>query len=157
MLITTLTFGGAETQVVRLAIELKQRGWTVRIACLVDPDAYIGQLKDNDIETVSLGMPRGIPDPRAIWRLKQELSAFRPDVVHCHMVHANLLGRITRILRPVPALICTAHNLQERSEKGGGTWHKEFLYRITDSLADSTTIICQAAFDRYISVRRSML
>jgi len=53
----------------------------------------------------------------------------------------------------MPALVSTAHNLRETSEKGGPTWYKEMLYRVTDFLADRTTIICQAAFDRYVEVR----
>jgi glycosyltransferase involved in cell wall biosynthesis len=153
MLITTLTFGGAETQVVRLAVELKRRGWLVKVVCMVDPSAYVSQLADEQIEVESLRMPRGTPDPRGIWRLRGIVRAFRPDIVHCHMVHANLLGRVARLFCRIPALICTAHNLQERSEKGGGTWHKELLYRVTDFLADRTTIICRAAFDRYVKVR----
>jgi glycosyltransferase involved in cell wall biosynthesis len=152
MLITTLTFGGAETQVVRLAIELKRLGWLVKVACLIDPVAYVSQLAEEGIEAVSLGISRGVPDPRAIWRLRRLVYRFRPDVVHCHMVHANLLGRVTRVFCRIPALICTAHNLKETSEKGGGTWHKELLYRLTDFLSDSTTIICRAAFDRYVRV-----
>jgi glycosyltransferase involved in cell wall biosynthesis len=68
------------------------------------------------------------------------------------MVHANLLARITRLVCPMPALVCTAHNLRETSEKGGPTWHKEILYRLTDFLADRTTIICHAAFERYVEV-----
>ncbi len=153
MLITTLTFGGAETQVVRLAIELKRRGWLVKVVCMVDPSAFVDQLVDAQIDVESLSMPRGVPDPRGIWRLRHIVNAFRPDIVHCHMVHANLLGRFARLFCRIPALICTAHNLQERSERGGGTWHKEFLYRLTDFLADRTTIICRAAFDRYVKVR----
>lgn len=153
MLITTLTFGGAETQVVRLALELKRRGWLVKVICMIDPSAYVGQLAGEQIEVESLGMPRGVPDPRAIWRLRGIVNRFSPDIVHCHMVHANLLGRVARLFCRIPALICTAHNLQERSEKGGGTWHKELLYRMTDFLADRTTIICRAAFDRYVKVR----
>ena len=152
MLITTLTLGGAETQVVRLAIELKRRGWLVKVVCMVDPSAYVNQLVEEQIDVESLGMPRGVPDPRGIWRLRHIVNAFRPDIVHCHMVHANLLGRFARLFCRIPALICTAHNLQERSEKGGVTWHKEFLYRLTDFLADRTTIICRAAFDRYVKV-----
>jgi glycosyltransferase involved in cell wall biosynthesis len=153
ILITTLTFGGAETQVSRLAIELRRRGWAVRVVCMTNPDAFVQQLEDEDVEVTSLGMPRGIPDPRAIWRLRRIVRTFKPDIVHAHMVHANLLGRIARLFCPIPALICTAHNLRESSEKGGGTWHKELLYRMTDSLADRTTIICKAAFDRYVKVR----
>jgi glycosyltransferase involved in cell wall biosynthesis len=152
MLITTLTFGGAETQVVRLAIELKRRGWQVRIICLVDPSAYVSRLAEHGIGVSSLGMRRGVPDPRAIWRLRGQMTEFRPDVVHSHMVHANLLGRIARVVCPVPALICTAHNIQERSERGGGTRCKEMLYRLTDFLSDRTTIICRAACERYIRV-----
>ena len=119
LLITTLTFGGAETQVIRLAIELKRRGWLVKIVCLIDPSAYLNQLAEERIEVASLGMPRGVPDPRAIWGLRRIIRSFRPDIVHSHMVHANLLGRFTRLFCRMPALISTAHNLQERSEKGG--------------------------------------
>ena len=153
MLITTLTYGGAETQVVRLATELKLRGLRVAVACLVEPDAWVALLSKEGIDVYSLGMSRGVADLRAIFRLRALIKAFRPDLIHCHMVHANLLGRVTRLFCRIPALICTAHNLRETSEKGGPTWHKELLYRLTDFLADKTTIICQAAFRRYVQVR----
>jgi glycosyltransferase involved in cell wall biosynthesis len=73
-------------------------------------------------------------------------------VVHCHMFHANLLGRVTRLICSMPALICTVHNLRETSERGGSTVWKERLYRLTDALASRTTIICRAAFERYVHV-----
>jgi glycosyltransferase involved in cell wall biosynthesis len=152
IVITTLTFGGAETQVVRLASELKARGWTVSVVCLVKPTAYLSQLEQEQIEVHSLDMPRGVPDLRAVFRLASIVRDFRPDVVHCHMFHANILGRVARPLCHMPVLITTAHNLRETSEKGGPTWHKELLYRVTDPLADMTTIICNAAFERYIRV-----
>ena len=152
IVITTLTFGGAETQVVRLATELKLRGWKVRVVCLVKPNAYTSQLEQQDIEVHSLGMKRGVPDFRAVFRLSSQIRDFEPDIVHCHMFHANLLGRVTRLFCRMPALVCTAHNLKETSEQDGPTWHKELLYRITDPLADKTTIICDAAFERYIRV-----
>ena len=50
-------------------------------------------------------------------------------------------------------LICSAHSTREASTRGGPTWHKEFLYRITDKAADGTTTICDAGFDRYIRIR----
>jgi glycosyltransferase involved in cell wall biosynthesis len=152
MLITTLTFGGAEIQVVNLAIALKRLGWRTKVICMVDPDAYVGLLAPEGIEVESLGMQRGIPDLRAIWKLRRHVLQFRPHVLHCHMVHANLLGRVARIFCRIPVLVCTVHNIQERSEKGGGTWYKEFLYRVTDFLADRTTVICNAAFNRYVHV-----
>ena len=152
ILITTLTFGGAETQVVRLATELKMRGWTVCVVCMVKPTAYMSQLEAQHIPVHSLDMQRGVADVRAIFRLASLIREFRPDIVHCHMFHANLLGRITRLFCRMPALVSTAHNFRETSEQDGPTWHKELLYRITDPLADKTTIICNAAFERYVRV-----
>jgi glycosyltransferase involved in cell wall biosynthesis len=152
ILITTLTFGGAETQVVRLATELKMRGWKVCVVCMVKPTAYTSQLEEQQIPVHSLDMKRGIADVRAIFRLASLIREFRPDIVHCHMYHANLLGRVTRLFCRMPALVCTAHNFRETSEQDGPTWHKELLYRITDPLAHKTTIICNAAFERYVRV-----
>jgi len=152
ILITTLTFGGAETQVVRLVTELKMRGWSVCVVCMVKPTAYMSQLEAQHIPFHSLDMKRGVPDVRAVFRLASLIRDFRPDIVHCHMFHANLLGRVTRLFCRIPALVCTAHNFRETSEQDGPTWHKELLYRITDPLADKTTIICNAAFERYVRV-----
>ena len=150
MVVTNLTFGGAETQVVRLASEFKVRDWQVCIATLVGPDAYVSQLENQGIDIYALGMRRGLPDPRAIARLRSLVKRFSPDVVHCHMFHANILGRVTRLFCRMPALVCTIHNLRETSERGGPTGYKELLYRLTDRLASKTTIICRAAFDRHV-------
>ena len=66
--------------------------------------------------------------------------------MHNHMVHANLLARVARIFYRIPVLISTAHNIDE-----GGRW-REIAYRLTDSLADLTTNVSQAAVERYIRV-----
>lgn len=152
MLITTLTFGGAETQVVRLSRELKKSGFEISVASMIAPDAYVSELQQSGIPVDSLGMKRGVPDVRAIFRLASLIQRYKPDIVHSHMYHANILGRITRLVCRIPVLVCTAHNYKESSEKGGPTWHKELFYRLTDRLADRTTIICKAAYERYIRV-----
>jgi len=122
------------------------------VVCMVNPTAFTDVLQSAGVPVYSLDMPRGIPDPRAVRKLAALVRECRPDVVHSHMVHANLLARATRLFAPMPVLVCTAHNLREESEKGGPTWHKELLYRVTDSLADETTIISHAAYQRYVSV-----
>lgn len=152
ILVTNLTFGGAEAQVVRLAGELKARDWEVAVVSLVEPEAHLAQLEKMCVSHFTLRMKKRIPDPRAVLRLSRLIREFQPGVVHCHMFHANILGRICRIITRIPVLVCTVHNLRETSERGGPTWYKELLYRLTDRLADTTTIVCQAGFERHVKV-----
>jgi glycosyltransferase involved in cell wall biosynthesis len=152
VVITTLAVGGAEAQAINLAVKLKELNWQVAIACLVDPMFDVTHLTRQGINVHSLNMRTGVPDIRAVFKLRTLIKGFQPDVVHCHMFHANFLGRITRLVCRMPVLICTAHNIRETSRRGGPTWHKELLYRATDRLADQTTIISRAAFERYVRV-----
>lgn len=64
--VTGLVRGGAETQVKQIAIGLAQRGWQIEIASLLPPQAYVEELALAGVAVHSLGMRRGIPDPRAI-------------------------------------------------------------------------------------------
>lgn len=145
-LITGLAYGGAETQLVRLATRLKRRGWEVRVVSLMPPQAYVEELEATGIPVFSLGIQRKLPDPRPILRLAQLIREWRPHIVHSHMVHANFLARLVRFLAPIPVLICSARNISE-----GGRF-REIFYRLTDSLCDLTTQVSQAGLERYVQV-----
>jgi glycosyltransferase involved in cell wall biosynthesis len=144
--------GGAEGQVAQLALEFLARNWEVCVVSLTELAPGVLESSPKPLTIRSLHMQRGVPDVRAVFRLRSILRDFRPDIVHCHMYHANILGRITRLVCPIPALISTAHNTRETSTDGGATWHKELLYRLTDPLSDQTTIICNAGYKRYLKV-----
>jgi glycosyltransferase involved in cell wall biosynthesis len=141
---TGLSLGGAETQLVNLATRLKKRGWDIQVVSMLPPKAFIEEFDGGGIPLETLNMRRGIPDPRAIFRLVRILYRLRPDIVHSHMVHANLLARITRIFYKLPVLISTAHSINE------GGWWRDITYRMTDSLADLTTNVSKLAVERYI-------
>jgi len=143
---TNLAFGGAEAQLVRLAIRLKARGWEVRVASMLPPTAYAEELQEVGIPVESLGMRRGVPDPRGLVRVVDVIRRERPQVVHSHMVHANLLARLAHLLVRVPVLVCTAHNINE-----GGRC-REWAYRLTDFLCDVTTQVSRAGLERYVRV-----
>jgi glycosyltransferase involved in cell wall biosynthesis len=144
--LTGLAYGGAETQLVRLATRLKSRGWEVSVVSLMPPKAYVEDLEAAGIPVFSLNIRRKLPDPRPVLRLARIIRKWQPDVVHSHMVHANLLARIVRPLAPFPVLICSARNIDE-----GGRL-REFLYRLTDPLCDLTTQVSQAGLERYVRV-----
>ncbi|MBL8231425.1 MAG: glycosyltransferase [Bryobacterales bacterium] len=143
LLTTGLAIGGAEAQVALLARSLRQRGWQVGVVSMIPPRAYATELEGDGIVVNSLGMRPGIPDPRGLLRLRSLLRRFRPHVLHCHMVHANLLGRIARLFTAVPVVVSTAHSIHE-----GGTW-RDLAYRATDWLSDVTTNVSQRGLHRY--------
>lgn len=147
LLTTGLHSGGAERQVVDLAKELKRRGWSVSVISMLPKGALAQELEDCSIPVKSLEMLAGVPDPRAIFRLRRLVREQKPDLIHSHMVHANLLARVARLFKFVPACICTAHSMNE------GSRFREIAYRFTDSLAYATTIISQEAARRYSKVR----
>jgi glycosyltransferase involved in cell wall biosynthesis len=144
--INTLGWGGAESQVIDLAVRFQSRGWTVAVATLVDQAERRGALEEAGVEVHTLGMTRGVPDIRAVFRLIRLIRNFRPTVVHSHIVHANLLSRVARLFCSIPLLISSAHNMNE-----GGRW-REVAYRLTDRLTDLTTNVSRVAVERSIEV-----
>ncbi|MEJ2288796.1 MAG: glycosyltransferase [Deinococcales bacterium] len=142
---TSMMTGGAETQVFLLARELRRRGHDVAIVSMREPEAYQTELAALGIPLVSLGMQRGVADPRAVLRLAGEVRRRQPDVVHSHMVHANLLTRLTRLLAPMPVQVSTAHNLTE-----GARW-RDLAYRLTDPLCTLTTNVCPECVERFVA------
>ncbi len=143
LLTTGLAVGGAESQVVLLAKSLLRKGWRVEIVSMLPPSAFQQTLDEDSIPVLSLDMRPGIPDPRAAFRLARHLKTSRPHVLHCHMVHANLLGRLIRPFVRIPVVISTAHSIQE-----GGRW-RDLAYRATDPLCDLVTQVSQAGARRY--------
>lgn len=143
-MITGLGVGGAERQVVDLADSMVRRGHEVLIVYLTGP--CLTMPEERSIRIVCLEMrksPLGMM--HAIVALRRALDGFRPDVVHAHMVHANLLARITRLACRIPRLVCTAHNTNE------GGWHRMLAYRLTDWLSDVNTNVSQEAVDAFVA------
>ncbi len=137
--------GGAEQQVLDLALSFHGRGWQVRMVSMVPPSALPPEIGAAGIEVTSLAMKRGRPWPGGLRRLIAILKQYRPHVVHCHMTHANLLGRVARAFQPVPVLVCTLHGMRMYSVKGRFTWFRELGHRLTDRWSNLTTTVCRAA------------
>ena len=144
---TSMGMGGADSQLIAAAQELRTRGHEIRIVSLTALGPMGEQARQLGLPTESLEMRRGIPDIRGLLRLSRMVRAWRPDVVHSHMVHANLMARALKVMAPVPVLISTIHNIYE----GGALLMAG--YRWTNGLVDRMTIISEAAAERFIRER----
>lgn len=141
---TSMGMGGADSQLMAAAQELRSRGHEVMIVSLT-PLGQMGlESRELGIPTQSLEMRRGFPDPRGLVRLASLVRSYRPDVVHSHMVHANLLARALRLVVPVRALVSTIHNIYE----GGAL--RMAAYRWTNALVDHMTAVSEAAAQRFV-------
>lgn len=69
---------------------------------MTQPGAMAHKIEETGIPVHSLKMKKGIPDVRAVLRLRFIANLMRPDIIQCWMYHANLLGLM--MLRPKATL-----------------------------------------------------
>jgi len=141
--ITGLGVGGAERQVCSLADQFAKLGHSVLL--IVMTGDIVSHPREPSIDIVLLKMtksPLGIL--RAYFKARRLIAIFKPDVIHSHMIHANLFSRLLRLTTPFQRLICTAHSINE-----GGKM-RMLAYRFTDGLCDLTTNVSQEAVDKFI-------
>jgi glycosyltransferase involved in cell wall biosynthesis len=145
LLSTSMGMGGADKQLLSAAQEMRSRGREVLIVSLTPLGPMGQEARSLGIPTESLEMRRGIPDPRGLVRLGRIVRTWRPDVLHSHMVHANLMARLIRMFVRIPAVVSTIHNIYE-----GGRL-RMLAYRLTNGMVDHVTIVSEAAADRFVA------
>lgn len=109
-LITSLDVGGAEQALLRLCRGLAARGYRQEVIVMLPPGAIAAALADAAIPVHSLGIRRGWPDPRGLWRLVRRLRRSRPDLMMTWMYHADLLGTLATPVCGVPHLVWNLRN-----------------------------------------------
>jgi glycosyltransferase involved in cell wall biosynthesis len=132
-LIASLAYGGAERQLAQVAVGLRERGWNVRVISMMEPQGYAAQLATENVEVVTLGMRRGKPDLRALFRLLG-LFKSRPIVLTNFMYHADVLGRVAGRIANVPHIVSCIRN-----EQFGGQW-RDIILRLTRPLVDINVV-----------------
>jgi len=138
LVITSLGVGGAERLVTNLADRFVESGHQVWLVHF-HGEAELSPT-DPRVELVNLHMrrnPMGVL--AAMLSFRRLMKKLEPDVVNSHLVHANILTRLLRLVTPIPKLISSAHNT---NEEGRG---RMLAYRLTDRLADLSTNVSKEA------------
>jgi glycosyltransferase involved in cell wall biosynthesis len=133
--------GGSERHLLTLLPALRARGVDARFLGLDDgdPDPFYAQLDSLAVPYDRLPAPRDL-DPVLLGRMARLLRRQRPDIVHTHLVHADVYGGLAAIAAG-STLVSTKHN--DDPFRRGSFRHLERLFArraariicITDALA----------------------
>ncbi|MCY1229749.1 D-inositol-3-phosphate glycosyltransferase [compost metagenome] len=137
LLCTGLKTGGAEQQVAGLTQAFVRDGHDVAIVSLT-PGCEVTLPASATV--VHLNMRKTVTSMvRALRQLNRFVRQWQPQVIHAHMVHANLLARILAAVTAAPPVICTAHSARE-----GGRL-RMLAYRLTDRWAALNSHVSESA------------
>jgi glycosyltransferase involved in cell wall biosynthesis len=126
--------GGAERQAMLLAKGLRRRGWQVSVVALSGSGgAAAAELRDCGITFTSIGMRKGLADPRGWIRFHRWLKCEQPDVLHAHLPHAAWLCRWSRLAAPVRVVIDTLHSSStgKSGRRIGYAWSRRLPDHVT--------------------------
>lgn len=141
-LITSVDIGGAEMQLLYLAKSLEKRGHKCFVVSLCEPKVIVEKFTSIGIRVYSLGMKKSIPNVCTIFRFSEILKKHEPNIIHSHMIHANLYARFARLFYKFK-LINTAHSVYE----GGVTLNSVMKY--TNMFCDMVTHVSKEGLEEY--------
>jgi glycosyltransferase involved in cell wall biosynthesis len=137
---------GAERQLILLANGLRKRAWQVSVVALSGTGGpAASELAANGVQFLSLGMRKGVTDPRGWIRFHRWVRRQRPDIVHAHLPHAAWVARWSRLAGPVRVMIDTLHS------SSTGSLGRKFGYRLSAWLPDKVTAVSHAVAEAHLT------
>jgi len=124
-LITRLPVGGAEKVLVDVVRKLNPERYESLVCCIQAKGELATELEKAGVRVLCLDRMRSKRfDWNAVRDLARLLRSERIALVHSHLYHANLYGRIAAFFSGVPA-IATVHNVYARRK-----FHRKLLNRL---------------------------
>jgi len=148
-IITGTGTGGAEKALLELACRIDRKRYRVAVCSLKRPGAYADRLAASADEFYHLGLSEAaglravfnfLP---ALLRLIMVMRLVRPQIVHCFLFRASMLGRLAACLYPGVITIAAVRV----NEQSAG---KYFCERLTRSMVSCYTAVTE-------EVRRAMI
>ncbi|MFO7323870.1 MAG: glycosyltransferase [Chloroflexota bacterium] len=111
--IKVIRIAGAERHLLMLLSGLRQRGVDGQIILLVEPrnpmDDFVQAAAERGIPLGRVAIHSDI-DISVSRRLRRAFAEMKPDIVHTHLLHADLYGIPAARLARVPAVVSSRHN-----------------------------------------------
>ncbi len=111
-IIKATRISGAERHLLFLLAGLRERGVDARLIILVEPanpmDEMVSAAEARQIPIMRLPIGRDYDLP-LLWRLRRALAQIKPDIVHTHLIHADLYGAVGAKLARVSTVVSSRH------------------------------------------------
>lgn len=124
-LITRLPIGGAERMLLGVLRNLDATRFDSIVCCIQDRGELADEVESLGIPVHALGlMERGGFDRWVVPALRRLIREQKVELVHSHLYHANLYGRLAAWREGIP-IIASVHNTYTRRK-----WHRHLINRL---------------------------
>lgn len=141
-LITELEPGGAENLLLNICRGLNKEKFNLIVGYISGPGTQATEFRRAGVRLVDLSR-RGKIDPLLLFKLFFLVRKERIQIVHTHLVHASIVGRIAAKLAGVKTILTTRHYAYAEKERSLIYW----LERKTTHFNRFTIAISQAVKD----------
>jgi glycosyltransferase involved in cell wall biosynthesis len=142
-LIASLPVGGAEDLVAAMVTGLDPQRFKVQAATIGLPGAVGEELTRAGYPVVGLGLDlRRTSFWRLVARVRALLKDFKPDILHTHLYHPNLYGRLASVGLGLRGVVASVHNSYTRVKLHRCLWNF-LLSAITDKVLVSSPQVWQ--------------
>ncbi len=108
--INNLNVGGAEKLLLSTVTKLDKEKYDVTVFSMLAGDQLLQDFKDCGVKVVCLGMKHK-RDLSGFWKLYRFFKSNEIQIVHTHLLEADIFGRFAALLAGVPIVISTQHSV----------------------------------------------
>jgi len=158
-LISSLPVGGAEDLVAAIVTGLDPRRFQVQVATLGSPGEVGRELTRAGHPVCSLNLDlKSTPLVRIVARVRELLREVQPDILHTHLYHPNLYGRLASVGLGLKGVVASVHNSYTRVKLHRCLWNF-LLSGVTDKVLVSGPQVWQDVhtWDRVLAGKLEIL
>jgi glycosyltransferase involved in cell wall biosynthesis len=120
-LITELEPGGAENLLLNIVRKLDKKKFNLKVGYVYGSGTLAEEIRKAGVGVFDLSR-KGKLDPLLLFKLFFLMRKEKIEIVHTHLVHASIAGRIVAKLAGVKAIITTRHYAYDHKEKSLVNW-----------------------------------
>jgi len=139
LLITGLDIiGGAEVFVRQISPKLIQSGVGLHVITVKSGGVLINELRNENVQVTELGI-RNKNDLSVFRKLNELWNQDKPDVLHTHLFHAGIIGRVTGKYSKIPKIIVHQHGYEYNR-----TLRRILFDKLSSNLVTQYIVSCEA-------------